>query len=577
MFYTKYIMLFFLLLSVNSFPDINFSYPLTTPPGTISPNLSVIECTSYYPNVTINSSGKYVYAIWTRFDGFYFITQTARSKDYGINWINPTTTTGSGGPPNLSDNSIPSRDSKITTSSSGKYVYAVWDVTTSAQSVRSITYGDNWIVSATTPAGVSTKNISVDGSVGQTSIVTDSSGKNVYSIWIMLDGSSHWIVQTVKSNDYGENWQNPSSTTGSSPPNLSSNGNYAWLPQITTNSTGKYVYAIWQRNNGLNFIIQMVRSVDNGDNWINPTTTTGNDGPPNLSDNGEDAGDSQIVTDYTGKYVYAIWSRANVIQMVRSDNYGKDWQNPTITPGSNPPNLSVNAVIAITPQIVTDLSGKYVYAVWNGSGVIQAAISSDYGVTWTDPFVTTGSSIPDLSGGGAEVPQVTTDNTGQYVYVTWVRSGRIQVVASLNSGRTWVNLTSSPQIIPNISLIDCEVPQIVTNESGKYVNVIWRYDDNASGNIITQISNGLIDIFNVSCQQYNTKLILQKDLVNSLSWNSMLGAQKYKVYINSLSNLLYEGNDLLYYQHWSKTGGVYYITWIDMYGIESVPFPVRFK
>ena len=73
------------LLFINCFSDVNFTIPTTTPTG-ISPNLSEAGEGALRPQITTDSTGKYVYAVWNRSDGSNQIIQVAISSDYGNTW-----------------------------------------------------------------------------------------------------------------------------------------------------------------------------------------------------------------------------------------------------------------------------------------------------------------------------------------------------------------------------------------------------------------------------------------------------------------------------------------------------------
>jgi hypothetical protein len=107
-------------------------------------------------------------------------------------------------------------------------------------------------------------------------------------------------------------------------------------PQITTSGSGQYVYAMWAREDNYGKTrIQVAISSNNGVTFSNPTITPGVNIPPNLSDSGESAYLPNVATDDTGKYVYAIWYRQEGavigrVQVAISSNNGVTFSNPTI-------------------------------------------------------------------------------------------------------------------------------------------------------------------------------------------------------------------------------------------------------
>ncbi|NGX32782.1 MAG: hypothetical protein K1060chlam4_00834, partial [Candidatus Anoxychlamydiales bacterium] len=180
---------------------VNFSDPTTTPSDFGAPNLSDSDENADRDQIATDSSGKYVYGIWQRFDSTNNIIQIAISSDFGITWTDPNTTPSDLGSPNLSVSDQDAFNAQIATDSSGGYVYAVWE---------------------------------------------RSDGTNT-------------IIQAAISSDFGVTWVNPTSTPPGTTPNLSDSGQNAQSAQITTDSSGKYIYVIWQRFDGTNFIIQTAK------------------------------------------------------------------------------------------------------------------------------------------------------------------------------------------------------------------------------------------------------------------------------------------------------------------------------
>ena len=55
----------------------------------------------------------------------------------------------------------------------------------------------------------------------------------------------------------------------------------------------------------------------------------------------------------------------------------------------------------------------------------------------------------------------------------------------------------------------------------------------------------------------------------------MTNTIKYKVYLNSTSNLIYKGTNLQYFQHETTSPYIYYITWINDLGEKSTPIVIQ--
>ena len=457
----SYIILIAIILNSSIFAiNVNFSDPTTTPSDLGTPNLSDSGENAGKAQIATDSTGNYVYAVWERSDGTNTIIQAARSVDFGETWTDPTTTPSDLGTPNLSDSGEAARRAQIATDSSGRYVYAVWErsdgINFIIQTAISSDFGVTWVNPTLTPPGTAPPNLSDPGPTGMSSnraqIATDSSGTYVYAIWQRFDGRNS-AIQIAISSDFGVTWVNPTLTPpGTAPPNLSNStppAGDAKSPQIATDSSGRFVYAIWERDNGIgpNIIIQTAISSDFGVTWGDPTSTPPGTSP-NLSVSNQDAFNAQIATDSSGRYVYAVWERSdgrnNIIQTAISSDFGVTWVNPITTPSDlGSPNLSFSGQNAQSAQIATD-SGS-VYAIWQRFdgryNIIQIAISSDFGETWVNP-TTTPSDLgsPNLSDSGqsAQSAQVATDSSGNYIYAIWQRfDGRYNIIQTATGFKTF--------------------------------------------------------------------------------------------------------------------------------------------
>jgi len=144
----------------------------------------------------------------------------------------------------------------------------------------------------------------------------------------------------------------------------------AGVARITTDRSGKYVYATWERNDGPNRVVQTARSTDYGDTWSYPISTLPGSISPDLSDSSKDASNPSITTDgIQGRYVYASWAidegATRLIQTAFSDDFGTTWQIPFATVFDTP-NITQEGSSS-TPLLITDATGKFVYIIWSNN------------------------------------------------------------------------------------------------------------------------------------------------------------------------------------------------------------------
>jgi|GEM_PF-5547260 len=289
---------------------------------------------------------------------FFIVFLNTALSALNVNFSYPTFT-----PLGSPDLGLRGEFSQITTDSTGRYVYAIWDNPVGVGEVLVVVssdFGATW-----SAASVIATNI---GTGRKTQITTNSSGQYVYAIW-----NNATDVQVAISSDFATTWSDPLSTPVGTP-DLGS-GERA---QITTNSSGKFVYAIWNVSPGA---AQTAFSSDFGQNWSYPSSTPA--GSPDLATSGEF---SEITTNSTGEFVYAIWEvpASDDIQVAISSDFGINWSDPTSTPTGTVPDLSTSGELS---QITTNSTGKFVYAIWNdpSGSAVQVAISSDFGITWSNP------------------------------------------------------------------------------------------------------------------------------------------------------------------------------------------------
>lgn len=173
-------------------------------------------------------------------------------------------------------------------------------------------------------------------------------------------------------------------------------------------------------------------------------------------------------------------------------------------PISSPEALNTNAATDGLPwdrfpQVTTDGAGKWV-AVWQSTvdlddelgtdNDILVALSTDNGVTWTDPEAL--NTNADTDSGEDTRPQVTTDGDGTWVAVwssdddlgsTIGTDSDILVAVSTNNGATW----TAPEALNTNADSDSGDDfgsQVTTDGAGKWV-AVWHSDDTLGSTIGT--------------------------------------------------------------------------------------------
>ncbi|HEU64739.1 MAG: hypothetical protein KR126chlam4_00295 [Candidatus Anoxychlamydiales bacterium] len=383
--------------------------------------------------IVTDATGANVAIIWR---GGSTAVQAAISNDFGVNWTSSFNLSAAAGTFSGSED--------ITMSKSGQYIYGIWPRspagTFQIELSRSIDFGVSW-----TPIG-SVKVLSTATVAVQPNVATDSSGQFVYASWQQTVGADN-IITTSRSTDFGATWP-----AGASAIALSATGEDASSSEITTNGSGQYVYAIWQRVDGgtSKTRVQTSRSIDFGASWTLPGSVI------TLSADDQNATNQRIMTSTSGKYVYAVWEKIidvgnTNIQFARSTDFGATFSSAV--------NIVSSIGKATKPEIAIDDTGQYVYLVYrvDTGGRILLSRSTDFGATFSSPIT--------VSSGTANTnPAITTDKTGKNVYVIWDSTGSAKDASSSSDfGQTFSppeTLTGSDSFI---------IASITTDDSGRYV------------------------------------------------------------------------------------------------------------
>lgn len=223
-----------------------WSDPTGVPTGLTAPALSGSGQTIDY--VEVAASGSVAVAVWTR-NG---TVQVARSSDGGDTWTSPTGVPGGMSPPNLSGSSATFAEVAV----SGTTAVAVWVRNNTVEVAYSSDGGDTWSGPTTAPDGATAPAISAGGqSITAPEVSVD--GSAVIVVWSRSDGTNT-LIQTARSNDGGDTWSYPATTSTGASPNLSATGQNATVPQVSLGTDG--AVAVWQRSDGSTNLIQAAYS-----------------------------------------------------------------------------------------------------------------------------------------------------------------------------------------------------------------------------------------------------------------------------------------------------------------------------
>ena len=400
--------------------------------------------------------------LFKEYTGSAFKIRYSGSTDGGSSWSSAV---------DLSDTTRNAIDPMLLSSADGKTVAAAWRWYNGGSG------GTNkWVVQA---------RVSADGGQNWGSVATlsDSSqtsyelsgamsldGSRVSVVWRWDNGSTD-LVQTSTSGDKGVSW--------SAVTDLSDGSEQAVQPTITVSEDGSQLVTGWHRNDGSTnkSVIQTKTSSDGGGSW----STTAVD----LSDNAEDAVQTQLAASADGQDVVATWSRESsgtyVVQASMSDDAGATWSTPT--------DLSDGVTEALDAQLGSAVDASVVHAVWkahDGSNyVIRVRTSTDKGASWS------ATQTISATGQNAKQPRIATSDDGSTAVVVWPRFDGsydvIQAATTEDSGSTWSSVNDVSESGQN-----AYEPRVWSTGSGDSLQAVWGRS-NGSKNVIQTASGTYAD------------------------------------------------------------------------------------
>jgi hypothetical protein len=362
----------------------------------------------------------------------------------------------------------------------GDTVYIVWD----DNRFGNVTYqNDRVFFSKSTDAGSTwsvNKMISQDTAdypCGIPKMCLDGSGNIYVTYWGRDNNDNNADIYFVKSTDGGGTFTPPVIV------NDSAEVHHQQWPAISVDSSGQYVYVVWQdwRNVQYEPDIYFSRSTDGGAVFlpavrVNDDLDTANQWQP------------VIACDNTGQNIYIAWmdQRDTLhgwdVYFSRSTDYGQTFE-------ANYP-INDTATTAISDQFWPSIywNSGIIYATWRDerdNHYIYAAKSNDNGASF-------GINIPvrDNPGGAASKPSLTVNDS--CIYVVWYDTRDFTTYGyeiffsfSSDSGQTF-----SEDVLVNdhqgeIDAWD-EDPSVCVNDSGR-VFAAWDSDRNDSGHLFRDI------------------------------------------------------------------------------------------
>ncbi|NGX28266.1 MAG: hypothetical protein K940chlam1_00441 [Candidatus Anoxychlamydiales bacterium] len=367
--------------------------------------------TAFEIGITTNDTGQYVYlAIGDNVVPFNNLNIFV-SSDFGRTFSDPVVLDGI--------LVIP----QIITNDTGQFANVIWANGATTLTSFSSDFGANF-----------SSAISVDIDSNNPLLTASRSGQFVYGIW------DAGIIHLRASSDFGHRWY-PIITMGST-------GGPSSPPKISTDNSGRYVYAIWEDSSDK---IQVRVSSDFGESFASSAE---------LAPGGSLTPD--ITTNSDGQFGYAIWEDSTRLKVSTSSDFGVNWTT-SIELGSS--------ISQSRPEIATDKTGQFVHALWtDGTAKVQVRSSSDFGANFKPAKV-----LGLRSSSTSATPKLATDITGQYVYVIW-NDSTFNVLMSVstdfgNSFELATTLTSSPEATSKT------FTNLALNLFGKYVYGFWLNDD----------------------------------------------------------------------------------------------------
>lgn len=247
---------------------------------------------------------------------------------------------------------------------------------------------------------------------------------------------------------------------------LSPSGGDGWWPRVTSSDSGSRFTAVWRKETVSGSFIETASSADAGTTWTSPQQLDSM------------LGDATVVSSQDGLRVVAAW-QSNTLDRLRtatSTDGGQTWSSVTDVVGP--------VVLASSPSLAASADGTRLIAAWvaniGGKEVVQAAVSTNFGLDWSTPLNLSDPTETAVS------PKVTLSADGTRALATFVQSvggspRKVFAAASTNGGASWSTPTPVSETGDNGN-----DPQVALSSDGTRAHVV--FDDNESGTARVQVA-----------------------------------------------------------------------------------------